>query len=533
MRLAADHLVRLRWLLLSAVSAGACGGTTSAHSPDASGGSDTTAGGTGPTTAGTAATAAGQAGIGGKSSSAGSGGVAGGPVITVGQAGAGGAAPAHGQCDAPQPADAGFVTCGNGLVHRVARVECQNKLPEAPVTCGVEPDTYSCDGSAREHCDDGSGGQAPPTSCKVGCLTDDDCASGELCRCGPMIGACVAAQCAVDADCSEGYFCREVVTEHGIGCGAGTSFQCQLPSDTCSSPDDCDASADPYGVRCQPEQPGGPLVCQPVEGVACGRPFLVRGTARLAGRAETCDWAMPVDLDASALAHGTRSALAEAWRELGSMEHASVAAFARFTLQLLSLGAPHALVVESNRALADETRHAEACFGLATAFGAAATGPGPLDVRGALDRLTLEDVVVDTFLEGCIGETVATLEANAGLAEASFTAIRAVLQQIAEDEARHAALAWRFVAWGVAQAPELAATLRQHFELELGRATQASQRLAECTPTTRAQDLTAGGIIDDSSRAALRVQALCELVAPCLAALDPCDQVTHQHGLRA
>jgi hypothetical protein len=49
------------------------------------------------------------------------------------------------------------------------------------------------------------------------------------------------------------------------------------------------------------------------------------------------------------------------------MEHASVAAFARFTLDLLALGAPADLVQSAQQALGDEIAHAELCFGLAGA----------------------------------------------------------------------------------------------------------------------------------------------------------------------
>src|SRR5205085_8381976 len=103
--------------------------------------------------------------------------------------------------------------------------------------------------------------------------------------------------------------------------------------------------------RCQPAMPGGPLLCEPVAGAACGRPFLVQGAPRLASLAPNRDWAVGLELDVTAFDAATRRALAEGWNQLGLMEHASVAAFARFTLQLLGLGAPLALVLESNRAI--------------------------------------------------------------------------------------------------------------------------------------------------------------------------------------
>jgi len=237
----------------------------------------------------------------------------------------------------------------------------------------------------------------------------------------------------------------------------------------------------------------------------------------LACLAANSDWAAALDVDASALDALTRAALAEGWSQLGLLEHASIAAFARFTLQLLGLGAPHALVLESNQALFDETRHAQLCFGLAASFGSSAAGPGKLDSQGALARTSLSDVVLDTFLEGCIGETVAALEASEALAVATLPAVRQVLSQIAEDEARHAALAWRFVAWGTAQAPALIEGLRERLQRELERAAQACTALAQhALPAS--DDLAMGGLLSNAVRAELRLQALREVVAPCLAA---------------
>ncbi len=49
--------------------------------------------------------------------------------------------------------------------------------------------------------------------------------------------------------------------------------------------------------------------------------------------------------------------------------------------------------------------------------------------------------------EGCIGETVAALAAAEARDVAEDPAVRAALAAIADDEAEHAAMAWRLVAW--------------------------------------------------------------------------------------
>jgi hypothetical protein len=148
-----------------------------------------------------------------------------------------------------------------------------------------------------------------------------------------------------------------------------------------------------------------------------------------------------------------RSQLARHWARLGQMEHASIAAFARFSLQLLSLGAPPELVDDCTRALADETAHTQLCFQLASAYAGHALGPGPLDISDSLAVTTLTDIVDLVILEGCFGETSAALEALEAAELAADPVIRAAYARIAADEQRHAELAFRFVRWALACEP--------------------------------------------------------------------------------
>jgi hypothetical protein len=145
-----------------------------------------------------------------------------------------------------------------------------------------------------------------------------------------------------------------------------------------------------------------------------------------------------------------RAAQAAHWTKLGQMEHASIAAFARFSLQLLSLGAPPELVDACTRALADETAHTRLCFQLASAYAGCAIGPGPLDVSGSLVVTALADVVELVIAEGCFGETRAALEALAAAETATDPALITAYTRIAADERRHAELAFRFAGWALA-----------------------------------------------------------------------------------
>jgi hypothetical protein len=143
-------------------------------------------------------------------------------------------------------------------------------------------------------------------------------------------------------------------------------------------------------------------------------------------------------------------ALAAAWERSALFEHASVASFARVALELMAAGAPAHLVAQSHEAALDEIRHAELCFALANRFRGAPRGPGKLDLGDSLPlRRDLVALAVSTVREGCIGETIAALIAEEQHDRATDPEVRRALAIIAADEARHAELAWKTVAWAI------------------------------------------------------------------------------------
>jgi hypothetical protein len=180
---------------------------------------------------------------------------------------------------------------------------------------------------------------------------------------------------------------------------------------------------------------------------------LVEAEARVAPVTARGDWA-DGRLAGPRVDHLTtaeRAALASHWTKLGQMEHASIAAFARFQLQLLALGAPPELVQACNQALIDETAHTRLCFALASAYAGRAVGPGPLDVQHSLSVPCLADIVDLVIAEGCFGETSAALEALEAAQSAADPVVQRTYEQIAADEQRHAELAFRFVRWALAR----------------------------------------------------------------------------------
>lgn len=181
-----------------------------------------------------------------------------------------------------------------------------------------------------------------------------------------------------------------------------------------------------------------------------GRPLVVDGRTVSAASTERADWVADLSPNLAGLSDEARTALAETWRDAGLLEHASVPAFARVLLDLVALGAPAELVDQTAAAIRDEVVHARACFALASAYAGRPVGPGPLPVplQAAPDFVRL---AVETFREGCVGETLAVGLAAAQLRRATDPAVRAVLLRIVEDEGTHAALAWDIVRWAVAQ----------------------------------------------------------------------------------
>lgn len=424
--------------------------------------------------------------------------------------------------------DTGLVTCVSGVVHRPLAVECPNRLGQramrddvaAPCQadggCGYASSCRTdadCTAKPYGHCE--SQGQLPNLSCEFGCVTDADCDADEACICGPFIGECIKADCRSAEDCDDGYLCAQFRELFGIGCGEPMQLACQTPDDECRSSQDCD-SAEGFGASCSAAD--GTWRCANVPGIACGRPFLVNGQARLGAVAARADYAVGIAPRLEGLDAEARDRLARAWLEIGRMEHASIAAFARFCLQLLELGAPRALLVAAQAAMADETEHTRLAFALASHYAGTRLGPGALPMSGALRESQLEDVLELVVREGCIGETVAALEAAEALAHTEDPVVRNVLERIARDERAHAELAWRFVAWALAERPELAKVVERELALEeRARRTLTGEvsvdHVGECL--TPHFDPLRHGILDDSRRASVRVAAWRDVVRPC------------------
>lgn len=195
------------------------------------------------------------------------------------------------------------------------------------------------------------------------------------------------------------------------------------------------------------------------------------------------------------------------------MEHASNAAFARFALELLSLGAPASLVAATHAAIADATAHARDAFALASAYAGVPVGPGPLaEAVSSLSSRTPADIVRTAILEGCVGETVAATEASVALEQATDEAVRAALGKIVLDETAHATLAWRFVQWII---EGNVADLRDVAVQELLAVANGMPRFTAAPLDGDRTLLAAHGVLGEAERLRIQAEVVAAVVMSC------------------
>lgn len=439
-----------------------------------------------------------------------------------------GGAETAGTAGESEPTDGGSLASGGNA----GGEQSDPPSPDNPFPC-LNPEPFGNGDSGLERCDNGMlrrvwvGSCDPNVTPADGCLVDEDCppaaTGGTICACDETgAGQCVPADCSTGSDCEAGFSC--VSSGGGSYCATHpVVFGCQTPNDQCGTAATCAAIVAMGGIagagsscvwdRVLNSGQGLQLTCGTC-GVA-GRPFLIDAFARTAHTDSRRDWLEPsVALAVTSLSDQIRVQLAAHWQHQAEMEHASVAAFARFILELLSLGAPPDLVSAATSALADETAHARLCYALASGYAGRALGPTKLDVTGALRDLGVEDIVTRAVLEGCIGETLAAIEASEAARHAADPALREVLSRIAEDEARHAELSWRFVRWALARGgSELRLAVRTTFR-------SARNAFASGEEGTRSEgELLQQGVLCPERRRRLALEVFETVIEPCVGAL--------------
>ncbi len=263
-----------------------------------------------------------------------------------------------------------------------------------------------------------------------------------------------------------------------------------------------------------------------------GRPLLVEGLPLVAGLRSGSDWsaALPAfELESMPAELGT--AIAEAWLRDGLTEHASITSFVRARAELAAIGAPEVLLAACDRAAADEVEHARLCFALAERYGAGSLAPRELPELAPRGGGPIA-VALSTFVEGCVGETIAAACARRAASSTSNMVVRAVLERIADDESEHAALAWRTIAWLVErEGPRVLAAIAELADSIRAGSMRSDDPAEPAEP--EAALLHAQGRLDRRELARVRAQVWRELIDPLLAQLAARPLARAEDQLRA
>lgn len=127
-----------------------------------------------------------------------------------------------------------------------------------------------------------------------------------------------------------------------------------------------------------------------------------------------------------------------------SLEAISVHAFARLERELAAHGAPQSLLRDARRARRDELRHTAMMARLARRYHAVPRAPelpAPSPVR------SLFAIALENAIEGCVRETYGAVVNLVEARASSDPVVRKAMRSIADDECRHAELAWAVAAW--------------------------------------------------------------------------------------
>jgi hypothetical protein len=279
-----------------------------------------------------------------------------------------------------------------------------------------------------------------------------------------------------------------------LACMESIVFDC--PFDGCGLPDvPCINECGAHLVLCSEEL--GDQCCYLVtagyEGGIPGRPLRERGVPRLP----------TLTVMSSGFGEPHHRQAADAYREFARYEHASVASFLHAAAILEQLEAPIELIERHREAAREEAGHARMALAAAQALDGRMATLGGLPVPAI--AFELESFVRDLIHDGCIGELIATREAEWALEQPSVHEREPLLRYwtaVRSEEAGHAALAWAVLEWLLDVRP----VLRPLITRELTAATRPR------APVLAREDDTLG-VATSHTKATLRERALAELIA--------------------
>jgi len=215
-----------------------------------------------------------------------------------------------------------------------------------------------------------------------------------------------------------------------------------------------------------------------------GRPLHIQGKPV---RAEVhlgkgSNWARGQRPDSSHLDEPTRTALEALWLQDARGEHASIPAFSRISWQLVAIGAPSELLEWAHKAALEEISHTRLCFALAEGYGGRSyyVQPIPDMLVGGLDLTNdpIKVIAIETIFDGCLMEGFFANLASVATIQCEEPATLAALEQIAHEEASHAAFSWALLKWLFKEHPTKLKAVIQNadYDLEAYRRPKAVNR---------------------------------------------------------
>ena len=182
---------------------------------------------------------------------------------------------------------------------------------------------------------------------------------------------------------------------------------------------------------------------------------MIDGHTRFGTHESRSDWQAGTAPSVDGLTVDMRAQLGRFWREIAGLEYASVASFSRFNLQLMALGAPPELLLDTQRATIDEIEHTQLAYCMVSAYEGRPVGPAPFELGGLSIETTPEAALRSLLDEACIGEVLGAAEAQVSAKNAQDPIVRRAFERIAHEESMHAGLAWRTLTWMLETWPEL------------------------------------------------------------------------------
>ena len=242
-------------------------------------------------------------------------------------------------------------------------------------------------------------------------------------------------------------------------------------------------------------------------GCVHGRPFMQNGEAKRAQTSNSNDWNKDTRIYGQ-YSDEDRQEAGSWYLQNALFEHASIASFHKFALELMQLGAPPTLLTKVQAAIQDEIIHSQMAFGIACGLLGVPVGPDRMSIHPQLAQ-NLKELAISTFTEGAIGESIAVVLAANQRVHTTEPLICEFLDQVIADESKHAELAWETLRWCLQKDPSIANALL-YIDLD-----KVIEPFLHC----ESRSIPSLGILDERMHKRIVKQSLRDVVKPSLDAL--------------